>query len=117
MQKLTLISFGFKYGIPNANYYFDVSFAKNPAREQQWSLFDQPDNQMVDYVLSQPKVEAFIQVLLPMLDVVITLDDDARIALGCNAGRHRSAIMVEHVAGKMRAKGVDVEVIHREWKK
>ena len=116
MQKLTLISFGFKYGSPNANYYFDVSFAKNPARESQWSLFDQPDNTMVDFVLSQPKVNDFVKTLLPMLDVIVTLDDDARIAFGCNAGRHRFAIIVEHIAGVMRAKGMHVDVIHREWK-
>lgn len=117
MQKLTLVSFGFKYGLPSSNYYFDVSFAKNPARESQWSLFDKPDQEMNAYVLQQTKVQQFIDKLLPMIEVIITLDDDARIALGCNAGRHRSAIIVEHVASKMRDKGIEVDVIHREWKK
>jgi len=115
-RKLTLMSFGFKYGSPNANYYFDVSFAKNPARESQWSLFDKPDVTMVDFVLSQPKVSNFVKTLLPMLDVIVTLDDDTRVAFGCNAGRHRSAIIVEHIAGVLRAKGTRVNVIHREWK-
>lgn len=116
MQKITLISFGFKYGIPNSNYYFDVSFAKNPARESRWNLFDKPDAQMVDYVLSQPSVNEFISALIPMLKVIVTLDDDARVALGCNAGRHRSAIIVENVASRLRDAGNEVEVIHREWK-
>lgn len=116
MQKITLISFGFKYGIPNSNYYFDVSFAKNPARESRWNLFDKPDAQMVDYVLSQPSVNEFISALIPMLKVIVTLDDDARVALGCNAGRHRSAIIVENEASRLRDAGNEVEVIHREWK-
>ncbi len=116
MKKLTLISFGFKYGIPNANYYFDVSFAKNPARDPRWTLFDKPDSAMVEYVLNQDSVGAFIQALIPMIETILTLDDDARIALGCNAGRHRSTIMVDYVAKMMKAKGITVEVVHREYK-
>ncbi|NCP65368.1 MAG: hypothetical protein GW836_12055 [Paraglaciecola sp.] len=117
MKKLTLISFGFKYGAPNANYYFDVSFAKNPARESQWSLFDEPDPKMVDYVIKQEKVQRFLEKVIPLIEVLGTLDDDARVAFGCNAGRHRSAIIVEYVAELMKQRGHDVAINHREWTK
>lgn len=96
-----LISFGFKYGSLNVNYYFDVSFVKNLVCESQWSLFDQFDNVMVDFVLSQFKVNDFVKILLFMLDVIVILDDDVCIVFGCNVGCYCFVIIVEYIVGVM----------------
>lgn len=111
---MTLISFGFKYGRPPANHYFDVSFLKNPAREAGWNLFSEPSDEMRAFVLGQPAACEFLDAALPLVRVLAGADDDARVALGCSAGRHRSAIVVEELARRLRKEGIAVRVLHRE---
>ncbi|MCB9913720.1 MAG: hypothetical protein H6828_01065 [Planctomycetes bacterium] len=111
---LTLLSFGFKYGQPPANHYFDVSFLKNPAREDGWDLFSQRSDGMRRWVLEQRDAVEFLERMVPLACFLARADDDARIALGCSAGRHRSAILVEELARRLRAEGLDVHVHHRE---
>jgi len=113
-KKITLMSFGFKYGPPNTNYYFDVSFAKNPAREERWSLFDEPDNEMVKYILEQESVQKFVDTAIPFINVLIDLDDDVRIGIGCNAGRHRSVVISTYLYEKLRRKDIEVCLIQRD---
>lgn len=113
-RRITIMTFGFKYGLPSTNNYFDVSFAKNPAREEQWSLFDEPDDAMIEFVLSQPSVGRFIDSAIPLINTLIDLDDDVRIGIGCNAGRHRSIIIAEEIGKKLRRNDLEVDIIHRE---
>jgi len=111
---LTLVTFGFKYGLPNTNYYFDVSFLTNPARQKQWSLFSKPGPEMCGFVLSQPACQAFLDKLTPLLSTVVNLDDDCRVGIGCSAGRHRSQIVAEELKKRLEAEGLIVRLIHRE---
>lgn len=111
---LTLISFGFKYGPPPANHYFDVSFLKNPARQQGWNLWSQPSIEMRDWVLKQNEAVEFLDAIVPMARFLAKADDGARIALGCSAGRHRSTILTEELARRLRAEGLEINVLHRE---
>jgi len=108
-----LISFGFKYGLPPANYYFDVSFAKNPARESKWGLFAKEDSEMAKYVLQQEKVTEFINLVVPLIYHLAELDGFQTVAFGCNSGRHRSPIIVNEVARRL---GNDIRhfVWHRD---
>ena len=69
-RRLTLMSFGFKYGHPPANYYFDASFLKNPAREDGWDLFSSVSPRMREFVLSQPRCQQFLDKLTPLLEVL-----------------------------------------------
>lgn len=113
-RTISLVSFGFKYGRPPANHYFDVSFLKNPARERGWSLFSEPGDEMRRWVLEQAAAVEFIDRLVPLACFLASADDDARIALGCSAGRHRSTILTEELARRLRAEGLEVDVSHRE---
>lgn len=113
-QSLTLVTFGFKYGVPNTNYYFDVSFLRNPAREERWNLFSQSDPEMSQFVLEQPLCQAFLETLLPMIRVLLECDDDVRIGLGCSSGRHRSYIVAEELKRRIELDDVSVRLIHRE---
>jgi UPF0042 nucleotide-binding protein len=111
---LVLTTFGFKYGSPNANYFFDVSFLKNPAREEQWGLFAEPDDEMRAFVLDQQPCQDFLRDVLPLIRTVLRCDDDVRVAIGCNAGRHRSRIVAEELARRLTFDGIVVKLIHRE---
>jgi RNase adaptor protein for sRNA GlmZ degradation len=113
-SRITLMSFGFKYGLPNANYYFDVGFVKNPARESKWSFFSEPSGEMVAYVLDQEKVREFIDKVLPLLVFLSAVDQHQVFAFGCNAGRHRSSILVGELSRRLKGEGIDNDVIHRD---
>ncbi len=113
-RRITLVTFGFKYGLPNTNNYFDVSFVKNPARDSRWNLFSEPDDEMRHFVLSQPSAQAFIERVVPLLKTLVACDDDVRVGLGCNSGRHRSIVIAEELERHLLAEGFDVRLIHRE---
>lgn len=113
-RRLTLLTFGFKYGMPNSNYFFDVSFVKNPAREERWGLFSRVDDEMRRYVLAQPACQAFLDAALQLITVLIDLDDDVRIGLGCSSGRHRSWIVAEELQRRLGEVDCEVRLIHRE---
>lgn len=112
--QLTLVTFGFKYGMPNTNYWFDVSFLRNPAREEQWSLFDQPDEAMKRFVLEQPACQSFLETIVPLILVLLECDDDVRIGIGCSSGRHRSCIIAEEIKRRIASTDVAIKLIHRE---
>ncbi len=113
-KRLTLMSFGFKFGPPPTNYYFDVSFLKNPARDERWDLFARVTPAMREFVMAQPGCRRFIEATVPLLRVLLDCDGDVRVGFGCNAGRHRSAILVEEIARRLEADDVVIKVIHRE---
>ncbi len=109
-----LMSFGFKYGIPNANYYFDVGFIKNPAREANWSFFSVPDDEMRAFVLNQSPVQEFLKYVVPLIVMLAPLDQSQVFAFGCNSGRHRSYILVEEISRQLKEHDISNKVIHRE---
>ena len=111
---MILKSFGFKYGPPRANYYFDVSFIKNPARQENWDLYSKIDNKMKDFVLSQKKTKDFMEKIIPVIEMLDTLDGGVVVAFGCNAGRHRSVILVEEIAKQLEKKGYKINVEHTD---
>ena len=113
-SRLTIISFGFRFGHPGANYYFDVGFLRNPAREEGWSLFSDLSGEMQHFVLQQEECKRFLETIIPLVQLFADLDHDARVAFGCSSGRHRSVIIAEEVARRIRELGVSVDVVHRE---
>jgi len=109
-----LMSFGFKYGLPRANYYFDVGFIRNPARQRAWDFFSPADDQMRAFVLEQADVRRFIELTLPLLQHLAGLDQNQVFAFGCSAGRHRSTILVEEFSRLLEASGIRTHVYHRD---
>lgn len=113
-KRLTLVTFGFKYGPPNTNYYFDVSFLVNPARQEGWSLFSAPDAEMREFVLAQPLCRQFLDTATPLIRLLLECDDDVRVGIGCSSGRHRSVIVAQELARRLETSELTVRTIHRE---
>ena len=114
MNKVKLISFGFKYGVPRSNYYFDVGFIKNPARQKDWDFFCDTSPEMCQFVLEQDIAKQFIEKVIPLINFLADIDQNQVFAFGCSAGRHRSTVLVDFIAHQLRAEGVDVDVEHRD---
>ena len=118
--QLTLMSFGFKNGIPiDADMVFDIRFLPNPhwvpALRPQSGL-SQP---VAAYVLGQPDAEPFLSHAVALVELITPgyLREgkrNATIAIGCTGGKHRSTAIVEELARRLRERGVTTEVIHRD---
>jgi UPF0042 nucleotide-binding protein len=118
---IQLISFGFKFGLPlEADLVFDTRFIQNPyyvpgLREH--SGLTQP---VRDFVLAQPGAEEYldhIEALLAFSIPAFAAEGKSRltIGIGCTGGRHRSIVLSEELARRLRERGMGpLEVFHRE---
>jgi UPF0042 nucleotide-binding protein len=118
--KVTVISFGFKYGIPvDADFVADMRFLPNPFWVPELRPQNGTDGPVADYVKSRDGAEAFLEHFVPMLIGVGEgyLREGKRfmtVAIGCTGGKHRSVAMSEEVAARLRAAGVDARADHRD---
>jgi UPF0042 nucleotide-binding protein len=118
--KVTVISFGFKYGIPvDADWVADMRFLPNPHWVPELRPQNGRDPDVSHYVLSQPGAGRFLEQYLPVLRTVAEgyREEGKRfmqVAIGCTGGKHRSVAMTEAIAGLLRESGYDVSTAHRD---
>lgn len=118
--KLTVMSFGFKYGLPlDADHVLDVRFLKNPYWVSELRHLTGRDAPVAKYVLEQEGARDFAvgyaQLLAPMLGGYLSeLKPFVTIAIGCTGGKHRSVAMTELVAHQLRTHDFPVRVLHRD---
>jgi UPF0042 nucleotide-binding protein len=119
--KLTVLSFGFKYGLPaDADMVADLRFLPNPYWVPELSPLTGQDEAVREFVLSQPDAPEFLEHYVAALAAVADgyrreNKRHATIAMGCTGGKHRSVAMAEEVARQLRSlPGVSVTVRHRD---
>jgi len=116
----TVLSFGFKYGIPvDADLVADMRFLPNP----HWVPALRPqtgrDPEVAGYVRGRPAAQTFLDQYVPMLQTVSEgyLREGKRfmtVAVGCTGGKHRSVAMTEEITARLRALGIDARPVHRD---
>ena len=117
---VTVISFGFKYGIPvDADFVADMRFLPNPHWVPELRNLTGQDAPVADYVKSQPGAAEFLDEYLQVLGRVADgyLEQGKRfmtIAVGCTGCKHRSVAMTEEIAARMVAQGYDTRATHRD---
>jgi UPF0042 nucleotide-binding protein len=118
--KVTVISFGFKYGIPvDADYVADMRFLPNPHWVPELRYLTGKDRPVSSYVLEQRGAAEFLDGYLPVLERVAIgyLDQGKRfmtVAVGCTGGKHRSVAVTEEIAARLTAQGYDATATHRD---
>jgi UPF0042 nucleotide-binding protein len=118
--KVTLVSFGFKYGIPvDADYVADMRFLPNPHWVPELRPRTGRDEGVADYVKSQVGAEEFLERFVPLLVDVGKgyLREGKRfmtVAIGCTGGKHRSVAMSEEIAARLLGYGLDARATHRD---
>jgi UPF0042 nucleotide-binding protein len=113
-------SFGYKFGLPtDADLALDCRFLPNPFFIDVLRPKTGLDPEVAAYVLERPETQEFVRRVVDLLDY--TLPHYQRegkhyltIALGCTGGRHRSVVLVEELARRLRAHGHEVLVRHRD---
>jgi UPF0042 nucleotide-binding protein len=102
--QLTVMSFGYKYGIPaDADNVADARFIPNPFWNEELRPFTGLDTQVSEYVLAQTGAKEFIdsyaKALQPVLDGYLRENKHyATIAIGCTGGKHRSVAVSTRLA-------------------
>jgi len=119
--RITLESFGFKYGIPtDADTVVDARFLPNPYWQDALRGLTGQDSRVSEYVLAQDGAREFLEHFLGMIQPVLRgyareNKPHATIAIGCTGGKHRSVALIEDLAAHLRGMpSVDVTVKHRD---
>jgi UPF0042 nucleotide-binding protein len=116
---VTLLSFGFKHGLPaESDLVFDVRFLPNPYFDAALSGSDGRNPKVAEFVLGSSEGRDLLGHVHKLIDFALPqFEREGKryltVAVGCTGGRHRSVAMVEelnhHLGGKW-----DVLVRHRD---
>ena len=96
---ITVMSFGFKYGIPqDADLVFDVRFLPNPHYIDTLREKTGNEAEVQDYVMQNDKGRIFLDKLKDMMEFLIPNyilegKNQLVIAIGCTGGKHRSVTL------------------------
>jgi UPF0042 nucleotide-binding protein len=118
--RATVLSFGFKYGLPlDADLVADVRFLPNPHWIPELRPHTGQDPDVRDYVLSQEGAGRFLDVYTELLRLVgAGYQREGKryltLAIGCTGGKHRSVAMAEEIAKRLSGDGVQTTVAHRD---
>jgi len=114
-------SFGYKFGLPPAaDLVFDVRFMENPFYIPELRDRDGRDPAVRKFVLGHPATREFLERVMPFLRFALPRYDNEKkarleIALGCTGGRHRSVVLGDEIAGRLRELWPgDITVQHRD---
>ena len=119
---ITILSFGFKYGIPvDSDLVFDVRFIPNPFYIPELKPFSGNDEPVKNYVMEQTETQTFLQKANDMFEFLIpNYQKEGKrqliISIGCTGGRHRSVAIANSIYETLRANNHDVYVEHRDIK-
>lgn len=118
---VTVMSFGFKYGIPaDADLVFDVRFLPNPFYIDELKHKTGNDREIQEFVMGYEEAEDFMRMLTDMIQFLIpnyVKEGKYRlvIAIGCTGGKHRSVTLANELYKRMKDKGkYGIKLYHRD---
>ncbi|HET9139740.1 RNase adapter RapZ [Actinophytocola sp.] len=119
--RVTVLSFGYKYGIPmDADLVMDLRFLPNPFWIPELKDLTGKDADVRNYVLSQEGAEEFLDryhELMRLIGAGYRREGKRylTLAIGCTGGKHRSVAISEELARRLSDEdGMAVKVVHRD---
>jgi RNase adapter protein RapZ len=118
--RATVVSFGFKYGLPiDADLVVDVRFLPNPHWIPELRELTGEQQPVIDYVLSQESTGPFLDKYMEILTIIgagyrregkqyLTL------AVGCTGGKHRSVAIAGELVRRLTEQRVRATAVHRD---
>ena len=100
---VSIVSFGFKYGIPqDADLVFDVRFLPNPYYVSELRPLTGENEEVFQYVMGDPDAKEFADRLEGMIRFLIPrYEKEGKtslvLAIGCTGGKHRSITMAREL--------------------
>jgi UPF0042 nucleotide-binding protein len=117
---LTLMSFGFKFGLPlEADMVIDVRFLPNPYFVDDLRPLDGRDSRVKEFVLDSEETGDFLNRLSDFLRFLLPRfqregKSYLTIAIGCTGGRHRSVVLVDQLAARLGDIPHRLSIRHRD---
>jgi UPF0042 nucleotide-binding protein len=117
---VSLVSFGFKHGVPiDADLVFDVRFLANPHFVEGLRPLDGRDGRVREFVMKHAESRELLQRIADFLGFVLPAYQREgkaylTIAVGCTGGRHRSVALVEELRAHVEALGLTPTLVHRD---
>ena len=122
-MRVQVLSFGHKFGNPgDLELLFDVRHLPNPHFVPELKPLSGHDRRVVKYLRSQPEVEETLNRFGDLLDYLLPLyqregKSYVTVGIGCTGGRHRSVMVANALARRLRTAGFDAHVVHRDVRK
>lgn len=118
---ITILSFGFKYGIPaDSDLVFDVRFLPNPYYVDGLREKSGNDKEIQDYVLQFKEAHEFLKKLTDMVNFLIPNyimegKNQLVISIGCTGGKHRSVTLANELYKQLLGnKEYGLKIEHRD---
>ncbi len=116
---VSIVSFGYKHGLPPVDLCIDVRFLANPHFDAVLRPRTGHDPDVVRFMEAGELTEPFYRRLLEFLGWCLPKyrrENRAylTVGIGCTGGRHRSVYIAERLARDVRALGYPVRVTHRD---
>jgi UPF0042 nucleotide-binding protein len=118
--RVNIVSFGFKYGLPlDADMVADCRFLPNPHWIDALAPLTGQDSAVREYVLRQPGAADFLAAYVQAVGIALDGYGEAGkhfvlLAVGCTGGKHRSVVMAEEIASRLRKSWPGLQVVHRD---
>ncbi|NCB92385.1 MAG: RNase adapter RapZ [Clostridia bacterium] len=118
---ITILSFGFKYGIPSdSDLVFDVRFLPNPYYIDELKALSGNDAPVSEYVMSHEasltflnKLEDMIEFLIP--NYILEGKNQLVVSIGCTGGKHRSVTLANGLYERLsKSEEYGVRIEHRD---
>ncbi|MCC6262685.1 MAG: RNase adapter RapZ [Bryobacterales bacterium] len=121
--RIAVTSFGFRHGVPEtSDLVFDVRFLPNPNYIPEYRHLTGLDPQVADYIRGFPQTVEFLNRIEDLLVYLIPHyiregKSYLTVSFGCTGGHHRSVMMAEEIAQRLREKGYSAKASHRDTNK
>jgi len=117
---ITVISFGFKYGIPrDLDLLFDARILPNPFYDPHLRPLDGQSREIQDFVFIDEESRIFLDKLLELVGFLIPRyissgKSHLTIGIGCTGGHHRSVAVADRITGFLKGRNYRVSQDHRD---
>lgn len=117
---VSLVSFGFKHGIPyGTDLLFDVRFLANPHFVPGLRELTGQDAPVLEYLAQQADFDELVSRLADLLAFLLPRyrrenRSYLSVAIGCTGGRHRSVAVGERLKQRLDAAGWQARLVHRD---
>ncbi|MBV9717780.1 MAG: RNase adapter RapZ [Candidatus Eremiobacteraeota bacterium] len=100
---MTVVSFGFKYGVPaDLDLLFDVRFLRNPNYDEALAPLTGEDEAVAAFIERDPSLTPFFAKVSDLLDFLVPRNQaegktQLSVGIGCTGGRHRSVYVARRL--------------------
>jgi UPF0042 nucleotide-binding protein len=117
---VTILSFGFKHGIPgDSDLVFDVRFLPNPFYIPELKKLTGNDKEVREFVMESKiagdfldKLEDMLRFLIP--NYILEGKNQLVVSIGCTGGKHRSVTLVNELTKRLNNTEYGLKTEHRD---